>query len=108
MRSGGRQYKTQITDQPVWIILFSMLQQYNKNARYQKLCVHLLLAPLSWVFPESPGELVHPDSSKPLVPSPPPGITKKAKWNHRCIISINIVSTLHERLSLPIWFHLVP
>lgn len=44
---------------------------------HQKLCVHLLQAPLSWVYPGSPGEFVHLDSSETLVPSQLPGVTKR-------------------------------
>lgn len=61
----------------VYILHSNTIKIQNKiMTSHQKLCVHLLRAPLSWVYPASPGEFVHPDSSEPLVPSRPPGVTE--------------------------------
>lgn len=62
----------------VFIYFSNTIKIQNKGMKcHQKLCVHLLQAPLFWVYPGSPGEFVHPDSSEPLVPSQPPGVIKK-------------------------------
>lgn len=62
----------------MFIYFSNTIKKQNKRmTSHQKLCVHLHRAPLSWVYPASPGEFVHPDSSEPLVPSQPPGVTEK-------------------------------
>lgn len=84
IRSGGYRQKTRKSQSSLCRLIYvfihfrNTIKMQNKRMKcHQKLCVHLLRAPLSWVCPGSPGEFSHPDSSEPLVPSQPPGVTKK-------------------------------